>query len=122
QVNAVIFVVTVWKLVQKFGDINPDMGHLRRIRALTATAAAQLCLLGTTWLVGLFQLGPSSRPLSFLFTLLNCTQGVFILGLHCLARRQVRDELRAWLCPGSRRYSEFSSSGTSRVPRQESGM
>ncbi|XP_067173258.1 LOW QUALITY PROTEIN: adhesion G protein-coupled receptor E5-like [Apteryx mantelli] len=130
-INAIIFVITIWKLVQKFSDINPDMGHLRRMRVMTVTAVAQLCLLGTTWVLGLFQLGPRSLALSYLFTLLNCTQGVFILVLHCLAHRQVRDMYRAWLCPGAKRYSEFSTSSTSggggggsstRVPRQESGM
>uniref|UniRef100_A0A663FHG9 G-protein coupled receptors family 2 profile 2 domain-containing protein n=1 Tax=Aquila chrysaetos chrysaetos TaxID=223781 RepID=A0A663FHG9_AQUCH len=30
--NAVVLVVTVWKLVQKFNDVNPDMGHLRKMR------------------------------------------------------------------------------------------
>ncbi|XP_062456991.1 adhesion G protein-coupled receptor E5-like [Rhea pennata] len=124
-VNAVIFVVTVWKLVQKFGDVNPDMGHLRRMRVLTVTAVAQLCLLGTTWLLGLLQLGPRSLPVSYLFTALNCTQGVFILALHCLAHRQVRDAYRAWLCPRRQALRRVSSSGSTvntRVPRQESGM
>ncbi|XP_064360764.1 adhesion G protein-coupled receptor E5 isoform X2 [Dromaius novaehollandiae] len=124
-VNAVIFVITIWKLVQKFSDVNPDMGHLRRMRVLTVTAVAQLCLLGTTWALGLLQLGPRSLPLSYLFSLLNCAQGLFILALHCLAHPQVRDAYRAWLCPGAKRYAEFSSSGStfsSRVPRQESGM
>ncbi|XP_041325377.1 adhesion G protein-coupled receptor E5-like, partial [Pyrgilauda ruficollis] len=30
--NAAILVVTLWKLVQKFHEVNPDMGHLRRTR------------------------------------------------------------------------------------------
>ncbi|TRZ07049.1 hypothetical protein HGM15179_020057, partial [Zosterops borbonicus] len=30
-VNAIILVVTLWKLVKKFHEVNPDMGHLRRI-------------------------------------------------------------------------------------------
>ncbi|KAM9258061.1 adhesion G protein-coupled receptor E5-like, partial [Morus bassanus] len=51
--NAVILVITIWKLVQKFNDINPDMGHLRKMRVLTATGVGQLCLLGTGWALGL---------------------------------------------------------------------
>ncbi|XP_068778904.1 adhesion G protein-coupled receptor E5 isoform X2 [Struthio camelus] len=125
-INAVIFIITVWKLVQKFSDINPDMGHLKRMRVMTVTAVAQLCLLGTTWVLGLFQLGPHALVISYLFTIFNTTQGVFIFVLHCLVHRKVRDEYRAWLCPGAKRYSEFSSSTSAsfntRVSRQESGM
>ncbi|XP_065510981.1 adhesion G protein-coupled receptor E5-like [Caloenas nicobarica] len=36
-VNAVILIVTIWKLVQKFNDVNPDMGHLRKMRVLLLT-------------------------------------------------------------------------------------
>ncbi|XP_053907715.1 adhesion G protein-coupled receptor E5-like [Cuculus canorus] len=52
-VNAVILVVTVWKLVQKYHDVNPDLGHLRRMRVLAATAGGQLFLLGSGWALGL---------------------------------------------------------------------
>nr|XP_042700561.1 adhesion G protein-coupled receptor E5-like [Chrysemys picta bellii] len=31
-VNAVIFVVTVWKLSLKFADINPNMSQLKKLR------------------------------------------------------------------------------------------
>lgn len=32
QCNAVIFVTTVWKLTQKFSEINPDMKKLKKAR------------------------------------------------------------------------------------------
>lgn len=32
QCNAVIFVTTVWKLTQKFSEINPDMKRLKKAR------------------------------------------------------------------------------------------
>lgn len=32
QCNAVIFVITVWKLTQKFSEINPDMKKLKKAR------------------------------------------------------------------------------------------
>lgn len=32
QRNAVIFVITVWKLTQKFSEINPDMKKLKKAR------------------------------------------------------------------------------------------
>ncbi|XP_033927874.1 adhesion G protein-coupled receptor E5-like isoform X2 [Melopsittacus undulatus] len=36
-VNAVVLVITFWKLVQKFNDINPNMGHLQKMRSAPPT-------------------------------------------------------------------------------------
>ncbi|XP_029770172.1 CD97 antigen, partial [Terrapene carolina triunguis] len=117
-VNAVIFVVTVWKLSLKFADINPDMSQLKKFRVLTITAIAQLCVLGTTWIFGLFQFNQRSLVVSYIFTILNSLQGLFIFLLHCLLKKQVRDEYRRWLsCSGLKRpakYSDFSTSTATR--------
>ncbi|XP_074790844.1 adhesion G protein-coupled receptor E5 isoform X3 [Natator depressus] len=128
-VNAVIFVVTVWKLSLKFADINPDMSQLKKLRVLTITAIAQLCILGTTWIFGMFQFNQRSLVVSYIFTILNTLQGLFIFLLHCLLKQQVRDEYRRWLrCGGLKgpaKYSEFSSSTTTRQglqTSQESGL
>ncbi|XP_043388619.1 adhesion G protein-coupled receptor E5 isoform X20 [Chelonia mydas] len=128
-VNAVIFVVTVWKLSLKFADINPDMSQLKKLRVLTITAIAQLCILGTTWIFGMFQFNQRSLVVSYIFVILNTLQGLFIFLLHCLLKQQVRDEYRRWLrCGGLKgpaKYSEFSSSTTTRQglqPSQESGL
>ncbi|XP_039370898.1 adhesion G protein-coupled receptor E5 isoform X3 [Mauremys reevesii] len=127
-VNAVIFVVTVWKLSLKFADINPDMSQLKKLRVLTITAIAQLCVLGTTWIFGMFQFNQRSLVASYIFTILNSLQGLFIFLLHCLLKKQVRDEYRRWLSCGSLRRaaksSEFSSLTTTRglQPTQESGL
>ncbi|XP_039370905.1 adhesion G protein-coupled receptor E5 isoform X9 [Mauremys reevesii] len=113
-VNAVIFVVTVWKLSLKFADINPNMSQLKKLRVLTITAIAQLCVLGTTWIFGMFQFNQRSLVASYIFTILNSLQGLFIFLLHCLLKKQVRDEYRRWLSCGSfkgpAKYSKFSSS------------
>ncbi|KAH1176171.1 hypothetical protein KIL84_020905 [Mauremys mutica] len=132
RVNAVIFVVTVWKLSLKFADINPDMSQLKKLRVLTITAIAQLCVLGTTWIFGMFQFNQRSLVASYIFTILNSLQGLFIFLLHCLLKKQaspVRDEYRRWLsCSGLKRpakSSEFSSLTTTRQglqPSQESGL
>ncbi|XP_030401284.1 CD97 antigen-like isoform X3 [Gopherus evgoodei] len=128
-VNAVIFVVTIWKLSLKFADINPDMSQLKKLRVLTITAIAQLCVLGTTWIFGMFQFNQRSLVASYIFTILNSLQGLFIFLLHCLLKKQVRDEYRRWLsCSGLKRAaksSEFSSLTTTRQglqPSQESGL
>uniref|UniRef100_A0A452TC20 Adhesion G protein-coupled receptor E5 n=1 Tax=Ursus maritimus TaxID=29073 RepID=A0A452TC20_URSMA len=114
--NAVVFVTTVWKLTQKFSEINPDMKKLKKARVLTITAVAQLLVLGGTWVFGLFLFDPQSQLLSYTFTILNCLQGLFLFVLHCLLNKKVREEYRRWAgrVTGSK-YSEFttSTSGTS---------
>uniref|UniRef100_A0A2K6FS58 Adhesion G protein-coupled receptor E5 n=1 Tax=Propithecus coquereli TaxID=379532 RepID=A0A2K6FS58_PROCO len=109
--NAVIFVTTVWKLAQKFSEISPDMKKLKKARVLTITAIAQLFVLGCTWAFGLFLFNPHNWVLSYLFTILNCVQGVFLYLLHCLLNRKVREEYRKWACLiAGNKYSEFASS------------
>ncbi|XP_063472310.1 adhesion G protein-coupled receptor E5 isoform X7 [Symphalangus syndactylus] len=86
--NAVIFVTTVWKLTQKFSEINPDMKKLKKARALIITAIAQLFLLGCTWVFGLFIFDDRSLVLTYVFTILNCLQGAFLYLLHCLLNKK----------------------------------
>ncbi|XP_015744925.1 CD97 antigen isoform X1 [Python bivittatus] len=133
-VNAVVFLITVWRLSKKFADINPDLTKLQKQRAFIITAIAQLCILGLTWVFGLFQFSNQTLILSYLFTIFNSIQGLFIFLLHCVLKKQVRDDYYRWLCQSRRgktqstdKYSEFSStqgSNTLKSPKtsKESGM
>uniref|UniRef100_A0A8D2BWG5 Adhesion G protein-coupled receptor E5 n=1 Tax=Sus scrofa TaxID=9823 RepID=A0A8D2BWG5_PIG len=108
--NAVIFVTTVWKLTQKFSEINPDIKKLKKARVLTITAIAQLFVLGCTWVFGLLLFDPRSWVLSYIFTILNCLQGFFLFLLYCLLNKKVREEYRKWACMVTRnKYSEFAT-------------
>ncbi|XP_058583691.1 adhesion G protein-coupled receptor E5 isoform X3 [Neofelis nebulosa] len=124
--NAVIFVTTVWKLTQKFSEINPDMKKLKKARVLTITAVAQLFLLGSTWVFGLFLFNPHSWVLSYTFTILNCLQGFFLFIFHCLLNKKVREEYRKWAgWVTGNRYSEFTTSSSNQTQAHrpsESGM
>ncbi|XP_055398780.1 adhesion G protein-coupled receptor E5 isoform X3 [Bubalus kerabau] len=130
--NAIIFVITVWKLTQKFSEINPDIKKLKKARVLTITAIAQLFVLGCTWVFGLLLFDPESWVLSYIFSILNCLQGFFLFVLYCLLNKKVREEYRKWACMvAGNKYSEFatttSGSGSSHNQTQalrpsESGM
>nr|XP_060620866.1 adhesion G protein-coupled receptor E5 isoform X3 [Anolis sagrei ordinatus] len=132
MVNAIVFVVTVWRLSEKFADINPNMGKLKKERVLTITAIAQLCILGTTWIFGMFQFSDHTLVMSYIFTILNSLQGLFIFLLHCLLKKQIRDEYYRWFCKlnkghSSDNYSDMSSTAGSNTLRaqkssRESGM
>ncbi|KAJ8264161.1 hypothetical protein GJAV_G00145910 [Gymnothorax javanicus] len=114
-INALFFIITVWKLALKFSSLNPDMSNLRKIRTFTVTAIAQLCVLGTMWIFGCFQFEGTSLVASYLFTIFNSLQGALVFIMHCLLSKQVREEyarLMPCICAdlSEKKYSEYSSS------------
>lgn len=112
-VNVFFFLITVWKLAQKFSSLNPDLDSLQKIQAFTITAVAQLCVLGTMWIFGCFQFEKGTIAMSYLFTIFASFQGVLLFVMHCLFSKQVRDEygniLSRCCAPRKKAYSEFSS-------------
>lgn len=69
---------------------------------LTITAVAQLFVLGSTWVFGLFLFNPQSWLLSYTFTILNCLQGLFLFVLHCLLNKKVSCSRYGWGARGPR--------------------
>lgn len=116
-VNIFFFLITVWKLAQKFSSLNPDLDNLQKIKAFTITAVAQLCLLGTMWIFGCFQFEGGTIIVSYLFTIFGSFQGVMLFVMHCLLSKQVRDEygniLSRFCAPRKESYSNISYSHTS---------
>ncbi|XP_063305295.1 adhesion G protein-coupled receptor E5 isoform X2 [Pelobates fuscus] len=118
MVNCGMFILTVWKLADKMASINPDQGKLKRIRSLTATSVAQLCVLGCCWVFGFLMFGAATSVFAYIFSILNCLQGVQIFLLHCIMLRKVREEYAMWLCAAIHckslsSYTEFSSTSNS---------
>ncbi|XP_078387215.1 adhesion G protein-coupled receptor E3-like [Cetorhinus maximus] len=127
-VNAGFFIITVWRLVDKFSSLNPDMNDLKKIRAFTITAIAQLCLLGCMWIFGILHSQENTIAMAYIFTVVNSLQGAFIFILHCLFNKQVRDEYAKILVSvcnmkKTSKYSEFSTSSTQGLKStHETGM
>ncbi|XP_067438685.1 adhesion G protein-coupled receptor E5 isoform X2 [Thunnus thynnus] len=117
--NVFFFIITVWKLAQKFTSLNPDLSTLNKIKAFTVTAIAQLCILGLMWVFGafLFEEGIGTTVAAYLFTILNSLQGALIFVMHCLLSKQVREEYAYFLScictPQKKRYSDLSSTNPS---------
>ncbi|KAM4038869.1 adhesion G protein-coupled receptor E5-like [Anomaloglossus baeobatrachus] len=113
-VNCGIFVLTVWKLAEKMSSLSPEQGKLKRIRNLTVTSLAQLCILGSCWVFGFFMFSSATPFFVYAFTILNTLQGLQIFCLHCLMHKKVRAEYKMWLCALAHfkapPYSEFSNS------------
>ncbi|XP_070837211.1 adhesion G protein-coupled receptor E5 [Chaetodon trifascialis] len=123
-VNVFFFLITVWKLAQKFSSLNPDLDNLQKIKAFTITAVAQLCVLGTMWIFGCFQFEEGTITMTYLFTIFGSLQGVMLFVMHCLFSKQVRDEYRNILsrccAPRKKTYSEFSYSQSSKAHASKS--
>uniref|UniRef100_A0A3Q1GDG0 Adhesion G protein-coupled receptor E1-like n=1 Tax=Acanthochromis polyacanthus TaxID=80966 RepID=A0A3Q1GDG0_9TELE len=115
--NVFFFIVTVWKLAQKFTSLNPDLSKLHKIKAFTVTAIAQMCILGLMWVFGAFLFQEGTTVVAYIFTILNSLQGALVFIMHCLLSKQVRDEYAHFLScictPQKKRYSDFSTTNPS---------
>ncbi|KAM9856424.1 adhesion G protein-coupled receptor E5 [Aulostomus maculatus] len=122
--NVFFFFITVWRLAQKFSSLNPDLSKLNKIKAFTATAVAQLCILGLMWVFGAFLFQKDNIVAVYIFTILNSLQGLLVFVMHCLMSKQVREEYAHFLScvctPQKKRYSDFSSTNPSSSQSQES--
>uniref|UniRef100_A0A0K0DPQ8 G_PROTEIN_RECEP_F2_4 domain-containing protein n=1 Tax=Angiostrongylus cantonensis TaxID=6313 RepID=A0A0K0DPQ8_ANGCA len=65
-------------------------------------SATLLCLLGVTWIFGFLTVinGTGGVVFAWIFTILNCTQGVFIFILHVVMNEKVCSTLARWLRSG----------------------
>ncbi|XP_064857085.1 adhesion G protein-coupled receptor E2-like isoform X2 [Oncorhynchus nerka] len=109
--NAFIFIITVWRLAQKFSSLNPDLSNLHKIKVFTVTAVAQLCVLGTMWIFGVFQFQEEGTVvMTYLFTILNSLQGALLFIMHCLLNKTVREEyckLLSCICTPQKKRLRF---------------
>ncbi|XP_040892111.1 adhesion G protein-coupled receptor E2 isoform X2 [Toxotes jaculatrix] len=123
-VNVFFFIITVWKLAQKFTSLNPDLSKLHKMKAFTVTAIAQMCILGLMWVFGAFLFQEGTIVVAYIFTILNSLQGALVFIMHCLLSKQVREEYAHFLScictPQKKRYSDFSSSNPSSSQSQAS--
>ncbi|KAM9241619.1 adhesion G protein-coupled receptor E1-like [Dugong dugon] len=111
MINTVLLTWTLWILRQKLSSINAEISTLKDMRLLTFKAFAQLFILGCSWVLGIFQIGPIAGFMAYLFTIINSLQGAFIFLIHCLLSRQVREEYRKWIIRKPKPGSQSETSG-----------
>ncbi|XP_048473781.1 adhesion G protein-coupled receptor E1-like [Rhincodon typus] len=110
-VNMVLYVWTLCLLRHHLSTRDVNVSKIKDTTTLTLKAAARLFVLGITWILGLFHFNESTNFLSYLFTIINTLQGLFIFVVYCISNRQVRDEVRKWFI----KSSTPSTSNTSNV-------
>ncbi|XP_030792523.1 adhesion G protein-coupled receptor E1 [Rhinopithecus roxellana] len=96
-INSILLTWTLWILRQRLSSVNAEVSTLKDTRLLTFKAFAQLFILGCSWVLGIFQIGPVAGVMAYLFTIINSLQGAFIFLIHCLLNRQVREEYKRWI-------------------------
>ncbi|XP_068939006.1 adhesion G protein-coupled receptor E1 isoform X2 [Petaurus breviceps papuanus] len=94
MINSVLLMWTLWILRKKLSSVNAEVSTLKDNRLLTFKAFAQLFILGSSWILGIFQIGPIASIMAYLFTIVNSLQGTFIFIIHCVLNRQVREEYK----------------------------
>uniref|UniRef100_A0A3Q3FDW1 CD97 antigen-like n=1 Tax=Labrus bergylta TaxID=56723 RepID=A0A3Q3FDW1_9LABR len=88
--NIFFFIITVWKLAQKFSSLNPDLSKLHKVRSVhVLTAIAQMCILGLMWVFGAFLFEEGPIVVAYVFTILNSLQGALVFIMHCLLSKQL---------------------------------
>ncbi|XP_068095262.1 adhesion G protein-coupled receptor L2 isoform X9 [Hyperolius riggenbachi] len=91
-VNIVFLVITVCKMVKHSNSLKPDSSRLENIKSWVLGAFALLCLLGLTWSFGLLYINEETVVMTYLFTVFNAFQGMFIFIFHCALQKKVRKE------------------------------
>ncbi|XP_073478598.1 adhesion G protein-coupled receptor E3-like [Aquarana catesbeiana] len=104
-INVILLVLTFVLLKKKLASLNKNVSTLKHTRLLTFKALSQLFILGCTWIIGIFQFGSGSLVMSYIFTICNSLQGLYIFCVHCLLNHQVREEYRR----GFRRFQSKKS-------------
>ncbi|XP_046874876.1 adhesion G-protein coupled receptor G2 [Hypomesus transpacificus] len=87
---------------------NKPAGNKGSILQDLRAAASLTFLLGLTWPLAFFALGPAKVPLLYFFSILNSLQGFFIFVFHCLMKENVRKQWRIHLCCGRFRLNDYS--------------
>ncbi|XP_036611448.1 LOW QUALITY PROTEIN: adhesion G protein-coupled receptor E1-like [Trichosurus vulpecula] len=58
MINSILLMWTLWILRKKLSSVNADVSTLKDNRLLIFKAFAQLFILGSSWILGVFQIGP----------------------------------------------------------------
>ncbi|KAM5230197.1 adhesion G protein-coupled receptor E1 isoform 7-T8 [Hipposideros larvatus] len=111
MINSILLSWTLHILKQKLSSVNAEVSTLKDTRLLTFKAFAQLFILGCSWVLGIFQIGPVATVMAYVFTIINSLQGAFIFLIHCLLSRQVREEYWRWITRKTKARSHSQTSG-----------
>lgn len=74
------------------GSMKKSDSSLQKIRYWSKGCALLSCLLGLTWIVGVFVVNEATIFMAYLFNIFNTLQGLLIFLFHCIGDEKVRAE------------------------------
>ncbi|XP_078354871.1 uncharacterized protein LOC144639420 isoform X2 [Oculina patagonica] len=86
-----------FNVMAKSGPSN-NRKRTSRIRRWSKACMLLTCILGLTWMFGVFYINQESLFMAYFFTIFNTLQGLFIFLFHCVGDEKVRQEYRRVLC------------------------
>ncbi|KAM4713182.1 adhesion G-protein coupled receptor G6 isoform 1-T1 [Anableps anableps] len=105
--NVAMFIVVMMQICGRNGKRSNRTLREEILRNLRSVVSLTF-LLGMTWGFALFAWGPVSLTFTYLFTIFNSLQGLFIFIFHCALKENVQTQWRRHLCCGPYRLSENS--------------
>uniref|UniRef100_A0A3Q1IHQ9 Adhesion G-protein coupled receptor G6 n=1 Tax=Anabas testudineus TaxID=64144 RepID=A0A3Q1IHQ9_ANATE len=105
--NVAMFIVVMMQICGRNGKRSNRTLREEVLRNLRS-AISLTFLLGMTWGFALFAWGPVNLAFTYLFTIFNSLQGLFIFIFHCALKENVQKQWRRYLCCGQLRLSDNS--------------
>ncbi|MEQ2272800.1 Adhesion G-protein coupled receptor G6, partial [Xenotaenia resolanae] len=105
--NVAMFIVVMMQICGRNGKRSNRSLREEVLRNLRSVVSLTF-LLGMTWGFALFAWGPVYLTFTYLFTIFNSLQGLFIFIFHCALKENVQKQWRRYLCCGPYRLSENS--------------
>ncbi|XP_036608882.1 adhesion G-protein coupled receptor F3 [Trichosurus vulpecula] len=97
-VNGLVLAMAVVKLLRPSLSEGPQTEKRQALLGVIKALFILMPIFGLTWLLGLATLDRGSNIPHYLFTILNSTQGVFILLFGCLMDKKVQEALLKHFC------------------------
>ncbi|KAK5852527.1 hypothetical protein PBY51_006381 [Eleginops maclovinus] len=105
--NVAMFIVVMMQICGRNGKRSNRTLREEVLRNLRSVVSLTF-LLGMTWSFALFAWGPVYLAFTYLFSIFNSLQGLFIFIFHCALKENVQKQWRRYLCCGRFRLSDNS--------------
>ncbi|XP_006834768.1 PREDICTED: G-protein coupled receptor 126 [Chrysochloris asiatica] len=122
--NVAMFIVVMVQICGRNGKRSNRTLREEVLRNLRSVVSLTF-LLGMTWGFAFFSWGPVTIPFTYLFSIFNSLQGLFIFIFHCAMKENVQKQWRRHLCCGRFRLadnSDWSKTATNIIKKSSDNL
>ncbi|XP_006755439.1 PREDICTED: G-protein coupled receptor 126 [Myotis davidii] len=122
--NVAMFIVVMVQICGRNGKRSNRTLREEVLRNLRSVVSLTF-LLGMTWGFAFFAWGPLYIPFTYLFSIFNSLQGLFIFIFHCAMKENVQKQWRRHLCCGRFRLadnSDWSKTATNTIKKSSDNL